>query len=75
MKTNSRLSRNVYAISNRVRCNKHLRHTATEKYDNNGKGGYFRFDDDNNISYRYILSVTYTEMGQLYELYETHIQM
>ena len=36
-----------------------------EKYDNNGKVGYFRFDDDNNMSYRYILSITYTEMGQL----------
>ena len=22
-----------------------------EKYDNNGKGGYFRFDNDNNMSY------------------------
>ena len=32
-----------------------------EKYENNGKGGYFRFDDDdNNMSDRYILSVTYT---------------
>ena len=39
---------------------KHLRHTTTEKYENNGKGGYFRFDDDNNMSYRYILSITYT---------------
>ena len=36
-----------------------------EKYDNNGKGGYFRFDDDNNTSYRHIFSITYTEMGQL----------
>ena len=35
------------------------------KYDNNGKGGYFRFDDDNNMSYRYILSITYNAMGQL----------
>ena len=32
---------------------------------NNGKGGYFWFDDDNNMSYRYILSITYIEMGQL----------
>ena len=23
-----------------------------KKYDNNGKGGYFRFDDDHNMSYR-----------------------
>ena len=65
MKTNSRFSRNVYAMSNRISCKKHLRHTTTEKYDNSGKGGYFRFDDDNNMSYRYILSITYTEMDQL----------
>ena len=65
MKTNSRFSRNVYAISDRMWCNKLLRHTSTEKYDNNGKGGYFRFDDDDNMSNRYILSVPYTEMGQL----------
>ena len=64
MKTNSRISRNVYAISDRIWCNKHRRHTTTEKYDNNGTGGYFRFDDDNNMSYS-ILSITYTEMGQL----------
>ena len=36
-----------------------------EKYDNNGKGWYFWFDDDNNMSYKYILSITWTEMGQL----------
>ena len=65
MKTKSRFSRNVYAISDRIWCNRHLRHTATEKYDNNGKGGYLRFDDDNNMSYRYILSITCTKMGQL----------
>ena len=29
-----------------------------EKYDNNMKGWYFRSDDDNKISYRYILSIT-----------------
>ena len=65
MKTISQFSRNVYAINDRIWFNKHLRHTTTEKYDNNGKGGYFRFDDDNIMSYRYILSITYTEMGQL----------
>ena len=32
MKTKSRFSRNVYAISDRIWCNKHLRHTTTEKY-------------------------------------------
>ena len=32
--------------------------TTTEKYDNNGKGGYFRFDDDNKMDYKYILSIT-----------------
>ena len=51
-------ARNVYGISDRIWRNKHLRHTTTEKYDNNGKGGYFRFGDDNNMSYRYILSIT-----------------
>ena len=28
------------------------------KYDHNGKGGYFRFNIDNNVSYKYILSIT-----------------
>ena len=40
-------------------------HTTTEKYDNNGKDWYLRFDYDNNMSYKYILSITWTEMGQL----------
>ena len=55
METNSRFSRNVYTtISDIIWCNKHLRHETTEKYENNGKGGYLRFDDDdNNMSYRY----------------------
>ena len=60
MKANSHFSRNVYTISDRIWCNKHLRQTTTKKYENNGKGGYFRFDGDNNISYSYILSITYT---------------
>ena len=42
----------------------HLRHTATEKYDNNGKGWYFRSEDDNKMNYKYILSITWTWMGQ-----------
>ena len=63
--TNSRFSRNVYAIGDRIWCNKHIRHTTTEKYDNNGKVGYFRFDYDYKMSYRYIFSITYTGMGQL----------
>ena len=46
-------------------CSKHLRHTTTEKYDDNWKSGYCRFDDDNNMSHRHILSITYTEIGQL----------
>ena len=28
------------------------------KYGNNGKGSYFKFDDDNKKSYEYILSIT-----------------
>ena len=55
MKTNSQFSRNVYTTSDRIWCNKHLRQTTTEKHENNGKGGYFRFDDDNNMSYKYEL--------------------
>ena len=58
-------SRNVYAIIDRIWSSKHLRHTTTKKYDNNGKGGYFWFDDGNNTSYKYTLSITYSEMGQL----------
>ena len=65
MRTKSQFSRNVYAKSDRIWCNKRLRHTTAEKYDNNGKGWYFRFDDDNNMSYKYILSITWTELGQL----------
>ena len=65
MKTNSRFCRNVYAISDRIWCNKHLSYTTTEKYGNNGKGGYLGFDYDNYMIYRYIISIAYTEMGQL----------
>ena len=39
MKTNSRFSRDVYTISDRIWCNKHLRHTTTEKYENMGEVG------------------------------------
>ena len=63
VRTKSQFSRNVYAIPDRIWCNKHLRHTTTEKYDNNGKVLYFRFDDDN-MSYKYILSITWTEKRQ-----------
>ena len=66
MKTNSRFSRNTYAISDRIWWNKHLRHTTTEKYDHNGKGGYFRFDDDNNTSY-YITPSHYHHYAHLPE--------
>ena len=74
MKTNSQFPRNVYVISDIIQYNKHLRHTTTKKYDNNGKGGYFRFDYDNYMSYRYILSITYTDMGQL-NTYSPYIVM
>ena len=36
MKTKARFSPNVYATSDKIWCNKHLRHTATDKYDNDG---------------------------------------
>ena len=31
--------------------------TATEKCDNNGKSWYLQFDNDNWMSYKYILSI------------------
>ena len=36
-RTNSRFSRNVYAISNRIWCNKHLRQTTTKNMITMGK--------------------------------------
>ena len=33
---------------------KHLRHTTMEKYNNIGKVWYFRFVDDDKMSYKYI---------------------
>ena len=66
MKKNSRFSRNVYTISDRMWCNKQLRHTATEKYENNGKGGYFRFDFI--LMESYILSQLLTESHSLSHL-------
>ena len=36
MNTKSWSSRNAYAMSDKIWYNKHLRHQATEKYDNNG---------------------------------------
>ena len=44
MKTNSLFSRNVFARSDRIWCNKHIRHTTTEKYDNNRKSGTISYD-------------------------------
>ena len=38
--------------------------TQPRKYDNNGKGWYFRYDDANKMSYKWILSITCTWMGQ-----------
>ena len=37
MKTNSRFSRNVFEISDRIWCNKHLRHTTTENIVASGR--------------------------------------
>ena len=57
MDTRSQYSRDIYVIDDRIWYYNHLRHTA-EKYDNNGKVGYFRFDDANKMGYEYILSIT-----------------
>ena len=38
---------------------------STSQNVSNYLHSYFRFDDDNNMGYRYIIWITYTEMGQL----------
>ena len=35
----------------------HMRHITMETYDNTGKGWYLRFDYDNEMSYKCILSI------------------
>ena len=37
---------------------------TTEKYDNNGKDGYFRFDDDNNMGYHVRICVLWSTYWQ-----------
>ena len=69
------IMRNVYAVSNRIWCNKQPRHTTTEKHDNNGKDGYFRFDYDNIISYRYIFSITWPKKGVSWTHTAPYIEM
>ena len=54
MKTKSRYSRNIYSISDRIWCIKHLRHIATKKCDQHSLRLILRFDNDNNMSYIYI---------------------
>ena len=49
METRSQFSQDIYVIDDRIWYYNHLRRTTTGKYDNNGKGGYFRFDDDNKM--------------------------
>ena len=44
-------------------CHCHCQTHKHRKYDNNGKGGYFRFDEDNNMSYSFILLITYTKLA------------
>ena len=57
------LSRDIYETDS-IWGHNQIRHTTTEN-DNNGKGWYFRFDDDDNmVSYKYILSITKTWMRQ-----------
>ena len=34
------------------------------KYDNNGKGWYFRFDDDNKMRYEYITTIIQISVRQ-----------
>ena len=52
----TQLSRDIYEADS-IWYN-HLRHTTTEKNVDNMKGRYFRFHDDNKMSYEYIPSIT-----------------
>ena len=56
METESQLSRDLYEGTDQIWFYNHLWHATTKKYDNNGKGGYFGFDDDNKISFEYLLA-------------------
>ena len=51
------LTRDIYE-TNSIWWYNHLGHTIMEKYDNNVRGWYFQFDDDNKRSYKYIFSIT-----------------
>ena len=58
METRSQCSWDIYVIDDWIWWHNHLKHKTTEKYDSNGKGGYFRFDDDNSMGYEYTLSIS-----------------
>ena len=66
MKTNSRFSWNVYAISDRIWCYKHLRHTTTENMITMGKVD----TSDLMIIITWAIDIFFqsprTEIGQLY---------
>ena len=48
----------LYEATERLWWYDHIRRMTTEKYDYNGEGWYFRFDDDNTMSYKYALQIT-----------------
>ena len=52
-------------ITDTINCYNHLRYATTERHKNNGKGWYFWFEDDNRMSYKYILSINWTCTGPL----------
>ena len=41
--------RELYEATDLIWWYSHVRHTTTEKYGHNGKGWYFRFDDDDKM--------------------------
>ena len=49
METQTQPSRDIYEATDRIVWYNHLRLTTAEKYDNDEKGWYFRFDNDNKL--------------------------
>ena len=50
METKTQLSRYLFEAVDRVWWYNQLKHTTTEKYENNGNCWYFWYDGDNRVS-------------------------
>ena len=64
METKPQRSRDLYKVVDRIWWYSHLRHTAIEKCDNNGKSWCILFDDENKMICKYIFPITLAQTGQ-----------